>query len=176
MACAGGGGITAAPTPPPYGLRPHRYDDDQPRRPHTDDRRPREPHDVFTVWAISRRLLGRFLPKVHALASGAMKRFPRLAFAVLLAAGVFVPSVASAAQHNETTLFAVVMTRHRVRSLTHTPAAYAWPDWSPVAPGFLTAHGYRLMTSWVPLPGLFRVRRLAARMHRAYGLRLCGPR
>jgi len=75
-----------------------------------------------------------------------MKRIRRLAFAVLLAAGVFVPSVAPAAQHNETTLFAVVMTRHGVRSLTHAPAAYAWPDWSPVAPGFLTAHGYRLMT------------------------------
>ena len=75
-----------------------------------------------------------------------MKRIRRLAFAVLLAAGVFVPSVASAAQRNETTLFAVVMTRHGVRSLTHAPAAYAWPDWSPVAPGFLTAHGYRLMT------------------------------
>jgi len=38
------------------------------------------------------------------------------------------------------------MTRHGVRSFTHTPAAYTWPDWSPVAPGYLSAHGYRLMT------------------------------
>jgi 4-phytase / acid phosphatase len=43
-------------------------------------------------------------------------------------------------------IFAVVMTRHGVRSFTKPPAAYTWLDWSPVAPGFLTAHGYKLMT------------------------------
>lgn len=43
-------------------------------------------------------------------------------------------------------IFAIVVTRHGVRSFTKPPPAYTWLDWSPVAPGFLTAHGYRLMT------------------------------
>jgi 4-phytase/acid phosphatase len=54
--------------------------------------------------------------------------------------------------------FAVVLTRHGVRSFTHTPPQYTWPDWSPVDPGFLTAHGYRLMT----VMGAFYRRTLAA--------------
>jgi 4-phytase/acid phosphatase len=64
----------------------------------------------------------------------------------VLAGSVLWPCVAPAAPNERTTLFAVVVTRHGVRSLTREPAEYAWPDWSPVAPGFLTAHGYRLMT------------------------------
>lgn len=51
-----------------------------------------------------------------------------------------------AASDRGTPVFAVVMTRHGVRSFTHTPPQYRWPDWSPVAPGYLSAHGYRLMT------------------------------
>jgi len=73
-------------------------------------------------------------------------RLQRFVILVLLAASVLLPSAAPAARNAETTLFAVVLTRHGVRSLTHAPAAYTWPAWSPVAPGFLTAHGYRLMT------------------------------
>lgn len=38
------------------------------------------------------------------------------------------------------------MTRHGVRSFTKPPTAYMWPDWSPVAPGFLSEHGYVLAT------------------------------
>ncbi len=45
-----------------------------------------------------------------------------------------------------TAIFAVVMTRHGVRSFTKPPPSYTWRDWSPVAPGFLTAHGYKLIT------------------------------
>ena len=40
----------------------------------------------------------------------------------------------------------MVMMRHGVRSFTHTPPQYTWPDWSPVAPGYLSAHGYALVT------------------------------
>lgn len=43
-------------------------------------------------------------------------------------------------------IFAVVMTRHGVRSFTKAPQYYTWPDWSPVGPGFLSAHGYKLVT------------------------------
>jgi 4-phytase / acid phosphatase len=46
----------------------------------------------------------------------------------------------------DTPVFAVVMSRHGVRSFTKPPQNYTWLDWSPVAPGFLTAHGYRLIT------------------------------
>jgi len=73
-------------------------------------------------------------------------QFPRWIIPVLLVASVVWPSAVPAARETETPLFAVVVTRHGVRSLTHAPAEYTWPDWSPVPPGFLTAHGYRLMT------------------------------
>lgn len=55
------------------------------------------------------------------------------------------PATAATPQHG-TAVFAVVMSRHGVRSFTHDPPGYAWPPWAPVAPGYLTAHGYRLMT------------------------------
>jgi 4-phytase / acid phosphatase len=45
-----------------------------------------------------------------------------------------------------TPIFAVVMTRHGVRSFTKAPSEYTWPDWSPVGPGFLSKHGYVLVT------------------------------
>ena len=72
----------------------------------------------------------------------------RVALLGLLLCAIVRPSVAPAQPTTEggTPVFAVVMTRHGVRSFTHTPAAYTWPDWSPVAPGYLSAHGYRLMT------------------------------
>ena len=44
-------------------------------------------------------------------------------------------------------IFAVVLTRHGVRSPTKSPAGnYDWPSWKPVEDGFLTKHGYALMT------------------------------
>lgn len=44
-------------------------------------------------------------------------------------------------------IFAVVLTRHGVRSPTHAPSGnYNWPNWQPVADGYLTRHGYTLMT------------------------------
>ncbi|MEO9170078.1 MAG: histidine-type phosphatase [Candidatus Baltobacteraceae bacterium] len=42
--------------------------------------------------------------------------------------------------------FAVVLTRHGVRSPTHTPVQYTWPDWQPDAQGYLTKRGYALAT------------------------------
>ncbi|HEY5341686.1 MAG TPA: histidine-type phosphatase, partial [Candidatus Aquilonibacter sp.] len=65
-------------------------------------------------------------------------------FLCVLALLVLAPACASAAPGRA--IFAVVVTRHGVRSFTSTTPAYAWPDWSPVQPGFLTAHGYRLVT------------------------------
>jgi 4-phytase/acid phosphatase len=73
----------------------------------------------------------------------------RIVLVVLLAFAGASPSVAAtprAANGSGTPIFAVVMTRHGVRSFTHAPAAYTWPDWAPVSPGYLSAHGYRLMT------------------------------
>lgn len=73
----------------------------------------------------------------------AVKRFlcvlALLALAPACAAAAPIPSPGRA-------IFAVVVTRHGVRSFTSTPPAYAWLDWSPVQPGFLTARGYRLVT------------------------------
>lgn len=43
-------------------------------------------------------------------------------------------------------VFSVVMTRHGVRSFTKAPPEYTWPDWQPVAPGFLSEHGYKEAT------------------------------
>jgi 4-phytase / acid phosphatase len=64
----------------------------------------------------------------------------RLVLTLLLLAGLAAPAVA------DTPLFTVIMTRHGVRSYTRTPAEYTWPDWNPVAPGFLSKHGYTLVT------------------------------
>ncbi len=67
--------------------------------------------------------------------------------ATILAALLLVAASAATPAANErgTPVFAVVMTRHGVRSFTKTPAQYTWPDWSPVAPGYLSEHGYRLV-------------------------------
>lgn len=43
-------------------------------------------------------------------------------------------------------IFAVIVTRHGVRSISRVPPQYEWPDWRPVADGKLTAHGYSLMS------------------------------
>ena len=72
-----------------------------------------------------------------------MRPFAFLTLLVML----FVSSVASAQDApTDTFIFALIMTRHGVRSFTHTLPNYTWPDWSPVDPGFLSEHGYRLMT------------------------------
>lgn len=68
------------------------------------------------------------------------------ALVLLLLAAVSPLAARAQTSANEKPIVAIVMTRHGVRSFTHTPAAYDWPNWSPVAPGYLTAHGYRLMT------------------------------
>ncbi|HTU70300.1 MAG TPA: hypothetical protein VMF11_08240 [Candidatus Baltobacteraceae bacterium] len=52
----------------------------------------------------------------------------------------------TASTARDTPVFAIVVTRHGVRSFTHTPAGYTWPDWAPVQPGYLTEHGYREIT------------------------------
>jgi len=75
-----------------------------------------------------------------------MKRIVVVCLALLASVGLPFGATASPAQSLGTPVFAIVLTRHGVRSFTHAPPAYTWPDWSPVAPGFLTAHGYRLMT------------------------------
>jgi len=62
---------------------------------------------------------------------------------LLVAAGA---AATPAASERGTPVFAVVMTRHGVRSFTKAPPSYVWPDWSPVAPGYLSAHGYTLIT------------------------------
>lgn len=54
--------------------------------------------------------------------------------------------VHACAQGADKDVFAVVVTRHGVRSISTTPAQYSWADWQPVAPGFLSARGYSLMT------------------------------
>lgn len=43
-------------------------------------------------------------------------------------------------------VFSVIVSRHGVRSITSTPPVYTWADWSPVKPGYLTKHGYDLIT------------------------------
>lgn len=68
----------------------------------------------------------------------------RFVIAFLLAV---IPLGSSAAQQQAgRTVFAVVVTRHGVRSISKAPAQYSWADWQPVAPSYLTARGYRLMT------------------------------
>ena len=59
---------------------------------------------------------------------------------ILFVLGTLAPAPA------DTPVFTVVMTRHGVRSFTHTPPVYTWPDWAPVEPGFLSKHGYVLVT------------------------------
>jgi hypothetical protein len=66
----------------------------------------------------------------------------RIATLVCLCA---IAAACAPARAADRTVFAVVMTRHGVRSFTKQ-SQYAMADWSPVQPGFLTAHGYRLMT------------------------------
>ncbi len=63
--------------------------------------------------------------------------------ALLLGAGA---AATPAASDRGVPVFAVVITRHGVRSFTKTPPVYTWPDWSPVAPGYLSAHGYTLIS------------------------------
>jgi 4-phytase/acid phosphatase len=69
----------------------------------------------------------------------------KIRIAALAAVLVLMSSVAAAAASGDRVVFAVVMSRHGVRSFTHAPPEYSWPDWAPVAPGFLTGHGYRLI-------------------------------
>jgi len=60
------------------------------------------------------------------------------------------PSPAPAISAGPDLQFAVILTRHGVRSPTGKPEQYApysaspWPEWN-VPPGYLTAHGYELM-------------------------------
>lgn len=71
-----------------------------------------------------------------------MKRFlPMLSMFFALAMGL-----AMAAPPREKMVFAVVVARHGVRSISKMPPQYAWADWAPVGKSELTAHGYRLAT------------------------------
>lgn len=56
------------------------------------------------------------------------------------------PASAHAAPSANRDAFAVIVTRHGVRSISKAPPQYTWADWQPVAPSFLTARGYSLMT------------------------------
>jgi 4-phytase/acid phosphatase len=70
-----------------------------------------------------------------------MKRL-LLSLAVLCAAS----ALPAAAAQNQKSIFAVVVTRHGIRSISRAPAEYSWADWQPVPSSFLTARGYHLMT------------------------------
>ncbi len=65
------------------------------------------------------------------------------ALAVLLA---FLCATYAPAEAATKTIFSVVLTRHGVRSPTKMPPGKGWPSWQPVADGYLTKHGYALMT------------------------------
>lgn len=67
----------------------------------------------------------------------------RATAAVLLAV---IPMAATPAKTPNRVVFAVVVTRHGLRSISSTPAQYSWADWQPVPPAYLTARGYQLMT------------------------------
>ena len=60
-------------------------------------------------------------------------------------------SIGDGAKNDEQLKFVIYLSRHGVRSPTGKPAQYnpysaaPWPDWS-VPPGYLTDHGYKLMT------------------------------
>ena len=73
--------------------------------------------------------------------------FPRalLVTAVLLAGTIGSIDAADSADASRQ-IFTVIVTRHGVRSVSHTPGDYDWPSWEPVEEGFLTEHGYQLMT------------------------------
>jgi len=68
-------------------------------------------------------------------------------FCIAVLSALTVMGTAGAAQPTSGKLvFSVVIMRHGVRSFTKTPPQYSWPDWQPVAPGFLSEHGYREVT------------------------------
>lgn len=92
----------------------------------------------------------------------------RVATGCLLIAGFVMPglaqqSVAKSAEDGETLQFVLFLSRHGVRSPTGKAEQYnpysaaPWPEWS-VPPGYLTAHGYTLMTQF----GAYDRARLAA--------------
>lgn len=71
----------------------------------------------------------------------------KLSTIVAAVAIALLPAAAIPAQPQSGRLvFAVVVTRHGVRSISKAPPQYSWADWQPVAPSYLTARGYRLMT------------------------------
>jgi 4-phytase/acid phosphatase len=82
----------------------------------------------------------------------ALLRFLSLALLFLAGSncGAAQPSPAPATFAEADLQFAVILTRHGVRSPTGKPEQYApysaspWPEWN-VPPGYLTAHGYELM-------------------------------
>lgn len=92
----------------------------------------------------------------------------RIATACLLIAGFAMPGMAqqsatSYAEDGETLQFVLFLSRHGVRSPTGKAEQYnpysaaPWPEWT-VPPGYLTAHGYTLMTQF----GAYDRARLAA--------------
>lgn len=92
----------------------------------------------------------------------------RIVAACLLIAGFAAPGLAQqsapgASEGGDTLQFVLFLSRHGVRSPTGKTAQYnpysaaPWPEWS-VPPGYLTAHGYTLMTQF----GSYDRARLAA--------------
>ena len=66
--------------------------------------------------------------------------------AARLLAALPATAIPAGSQQADRLVFAVVVTRHGVRSISKAPPQYDWADWQPVAPSYLTARGYRLMT------------------------------
>ena len=66
--------------------------------------------------------------------------------AALLLAALPATAIPAGSQQADRLVFAVVVTRHGVRSISKAPPQYDWADWQPVAASYLTARGYRLMT------------------------------
>ncbi len=80
-----------------------------------------------------------------------IRRLPVLAAALAAALAIACARTPARAAHAPATThvrlsFAVVVSRHGVRSIGAPPKAYAWATWAPVERDFLTAHGYRLVT------------------------------
>jgi 4-phytase/acid phosphatase len=77
-----------------------------------------------------------------------MKKTGAVIQRLLLVVALFASTVpcAARAQTRDRLLFAVVVTRHGVRSISKAPAQYEWAAWDPVPPSYLTARGYTLMT------------------------------